>query len=297
MLATRFARLLSRTLALSGSAAATTDSTDLARIRVLIAGRVRAAWEHYWWPELMLCEARPYRPAYAAATTYAEAAEVYYPTTGLYYTALGTTTGHAPTDTAYWSVLTEIDPPEVPYTDTDLEPIGRVRQVSATSPEAAAGARKLPFSLTATGILLIGETVPFLPYVWYLLRCPDFFGADYSAEATYAVGDQIYYASGSDSYEGDYWECLVATSAGESPQTTAASWLRLEVPAAFTETIAYGAAADLYRAAGKTDLAPYLEDKAETALLREQTKLMTMQAQEAGSRRSLLNTPSYAVSL
>lgn len=297
MLATTYARLLARTLALSGTQASTTDSADLAQIGTLIDSRCRAAWEHYWWPETMQSEARPYRADYASGTTYAIGDEVYYPTTGYYYTATASTTGNAPTNNSYWELLLDIEPAEVPYTATGLSAIGKVRQVAASDPQDGAGARNLPFALTATGVRLIGQTVPMLAYVWYQLRAPELSGATYSAGATYAVDDRIYFASGSGTYEGDYWTCLTATSAGESPSTHAAKWQRNEIPSILVDAIAYGTAADLMRAGGKADLAPYLEDKAETALIREQSKLMAMQRQTAGSRRSTLNPPALAAPL
>jgi len=297
MLATSYARLLARTLALSGTQASTTDSTDLAQIASLIAGRARAAWEHYWWPETMTSEARPYRAAYAAGTAYAEDDEVYYPTTGLYYIALGSTTGNAPTDATYWEQLLDLEPAEVPYTATGFSAIGKVRQVSASDPQAGAGARSLPFALTGTGVRVIGSTVPTLPYVWYQLRAPELSGADYSAAATYAADDRIYFASGTGSYEGDYWTCLSATTAGQSPITHASKWSRQEIPAFLVDTIAYGTAADLMRAGGKADLAPYLEDKSETALVREQSKVMAMQRQTASSRRSTDYPPALVPTL
>jgi hypothetical protein len=294
MLAISYARVLARALALSGTAAASTDTTELAQIASLIAGRVRLNWEHYWWPETMQSEARPYRAAYASGTTYALNDEVYYATTGLYYTALGATTGNVPTNATYWTALTEINPAEVPYTATGLSPIGKVRMVSATDPLAAAVARRIPATLTSTGVRVLGEQVPNVPYVWYQLRCPDLFGAAYDAATSYAVDDQIYFASGTGAYEGDYWKCITATTAAQTPITHAAKWTRLEIPAFLTEAIAYGAAADLFRAAGKTELAPFMEDKAETALLREQSKVVASQRQSADSRRTTDNPPGYS---
>jgi hypothetical protein len=297
MLAISYARVLARALALSGTAAASTDATELAQIASLAAGRLRLYWEHYWWPETMQSEARPYRAAYAAGTTYALGDEVYYPTTGAYYTALGATTGNVPTNATYWTQLTSITPAEVPYTEVSFSPIGKVRMVSATDPLAAAVARRIPATLTSTGVRLLGEQVPNVPYVWYQLRCPDLFGTTYDAATAYAVDDQIYFASGTGSYEGDYWKCITATTAGQTPITHAAKWTRLEIPAFLTEAIAYGIAADLFRAAGKTELAPYMEDKAETALLREQHKVMAAQRQSADSRRTSDNPPGYAVTV
>jgi len=59
--------------------------------------------------------------------------------------------------------------------------------------------------------------------VKYRKQEPIFIGTDYSGSATYAVGDVIYFDTL------DWYKCIDATSAGQSPTTHAAKWTKQEV--------------------------------------------------------------------
>ena len=64
---------------------------------------------------------------------------------------------------------------------------------------------------------------------------PEFTHAAFDADATYAVGDRIYFAA-----TGQQYQCLEATAAGQSPQTDAAKWRETVLPATLQEaTILY----------------------------------------------------------
>ena len=65
-------------------------------------------------------------------------------------------------------------------------------------------------------------------FVYYRKMTPDYTGNTYSASATYSVGDQIYFTNSDGST--DYYRCIVATSAGQSPTTTPTSWSIREIP-------------------------------------------------------------------
>lgn len=288
MILAPYADYYARALALSGTAAARVDGTDETQIRALIEGRLRMAWHHYWWPETMRVEERAYRDDYATGTTYAEGDEVYYPTNGKYYTALGATTGNAPTDATYWAELTDLSPPEVAFAQTGKTAIGMVRSATTDDPLAAPRLRRLPFVLTATGVRIVWDTVPRTIYLWFQLRPPELSGATFSGAATYVPGDRVYFASGTGDYRGDFWVCLTATTAGESPLTTAAKWERVELPRFLLEAVAQGAAADMLRAGGKFEAGSFAEARAEDALVKEQDKLVGRQLQNVGSTTTLL---------
>lgn len=290
MLTAPYADYYARTLALSGTAPSRVDAaTDGLQIRSVIEGRLRQVWQHYWWPETMRIEERAYREDYAAATVYEEGDEVYYPTTGKYYVATGDLfSGTVPTDTGWWAELTDMDPPEIGYTQTGKTAIGQVRSITALDPTGGERLRRLPFLLTGTGVRLLGQNVPRTAYLWFQLRPPELRGADFDAALTYAVGDRIYFASGSGANRGDFWECVTATSAGQSPATTAAKWSRVQLPRILIEAVAQGAAADLMRASGKFELAAGAEAMAERALFAEQGKQTAIQGQAVGAARSVL---------
>ena len=55
--------------------------------------------------------------------------------------------------------------------------------------------------------------------------------------------------------QGDWYECIVATSPGESPGTNPEKWRRLDLPAIFEDAVAQLAIAHLYIAEGQSDKA------------------------------------------
>lgn len=225
-----------RVLALAGIKPAD-RSTDLrGRLNGYINTAVKLAWEFYWWPELMRSELRYYRDDYAAGTTYAAGDEVYYPTTALYYTALGATTGNAPTNATYWEPATELDA-YIELEQTGQTAIGEVRGVFHHNPLTTRQPRRIEVMMGPHGLHLLGESLPPSAWVFYRQRPNEYTGDDYSATATYAAGAAIYYAGSTSAYEGDYWTCLSATSVAESPESTPAKWSRIEFPRWLKEAV------------------------------------------------------------
>jgi hypothetical protein len=114
------------------------------------------------------------------------------------------------------------------------EAFGDVKAVWDRNPQFL-GARTVPHWLVSDGLLVRTQ----LATVWleHRRRCPTWDGTTWGATATYAVGDVVWFSP-------DYYECVTATTAGQSPLTTPASWSVLEFPAVLTEAVALGAAAD-----------------------------------------------------
>lgn len=225
-----------RVLSLAGIKPA--DRSD--EMRVLLNGyintAVKLAWEFYWWPELMRSELRYYRDPYDAAEAYEADDQVYYATTGLYYTCLLASTNNVPTNTTYWEPATELDA-YIELEQPDETEIGEVRGVFHDDPLTTASPRRIPFILGQHGLHLTDTSLPVGAYVLFRLRPNEYTGEDYDATATYAVGETMFYASATVGYDGDYWECLSATTAGQNPETHAAKWSRIELPAWLKETV------------------------------------------------------------
>lgn len=204
-----------------------------------------------------------------------------------YYSANGAiSAGVLPLDDTSWSQVTDIDPPEVAYEQEDETAIGLVRLASAVDPLGAARPRKLPFQLTSTGVRLICDPVPTTVYLWYQVRPPELRGDAYAALSTYAVGDRIYFSSGTGDYRGDYWVCVSATTAAQTPITHPAKWSRVELPRFLLEAVAAGVAADRMRSEGKFEQAAIMENRAMDLLVREHAKLDQMQLQDPSTLRS-----------
>lgn len=105
-----YAVVLRGTLALAGIGS-TEGQADVARLRQFHDQRLRQAWQHGPWPELMRVEQRQYRQTWASATAYVAGDERFYPPTLGYYVALRPSTGQTPADaagnenSAYWAEL------------------------------------------------------------------------------------------------------------------------------------------------------------------------------------------------
>lgn len=112
---------------------------------------------------------------------------------------------------------------------------------------------RVPWTLTNDGIQLLGQTTVTGVWVYFRRQCPQFSGADYSASATYAVGDSMYYTNTAG--KGNYYLCAVVTTAGQNPDSTPASWTRQELPYDFFEYVIHSAYADWLRSDGQNDKA------------------------------------------
>lgn len=118
-------------------------------------------------------------------------------------------------------------------------PLGTVKAVYALDPDQTRHPPRLPHWLDNTGLLVGGTATQF--YVEHRLRCPTWQGSVWSATATYAVGAIVYFSSGG---TGDWYQCVTATTAGQSPVTLPAAWSVLSFPEALVAPVAQMAAAD-----------------------------------------------------
>jgi hypothetical protein len=90
-------------------------------------------------------------------------------------------------------------------------------------------------------------------FIFYRKSIPVWTGSVYDATDTYAVGEQIYFTSAAG--YGDYYKCIVATTAGQSPTTTATSWEVIPLYSVFYQYAIYQAYADWLITDGQMDKA------------------------------------------
>lgn len=111
-----------------------------------------------------------------------------------------------------------------------------------------------------------GFTAPFANPIYIYYRTPPFIyaGSAYSAASTYAIGDIIQFTNSASVI--NYYTCLIATAAGQSPTTAAASWSINYIPDVFFPYCVYKSYADWLRADGQFDKAELQDDKAEEIL-------------------------------
>jgi hypothetical protein len=219
-----------------------------------------------WWAE---SDASYSGNDWAASTVYAVGNRVLNTTDQRYYQCHTAHTSGASFDSTKFGVLTPFVR-SIDYEQTGKTPVGEVKQVWDQDPKVFETADPIPFDLTDTIVVRGSETIVYLEF---RKRAPDYSGSTYSATATYAVNDQIYFT------DGDFYKCLTATIAGESPTSAAAKWERLDFPLILKEAVAQGAYADMLKEDGQTEKAAI--EKAETTRLinREIDKIERQQSQ------------------
>jgi len=82
-------------------------------------------------------------------------------------------------------------------------------------------------------------------FLYYRKGCPSYSGNAFSTSTSYTVDTQILYNDATNGY--DFWKCIVATSANESPATAPTKWEELKLPEFLFLHVVYKSAADYYR--------------------------------------------------
>ena len=210
----------------------------------------------------------------------------------------GSTVSYAgdPTKGAYvWGCLVQqttnvpISDLTIPWQQTGEETIESVFEVYQASPASAFYPRRQGYILSQDGIQMINGSwatyidgvnqssiygiLPNNPvFVFYRKYPPTFTGSDYSATATYSVDDQIYFTNSAG--QGNYYKCIVATTAGQSPTTTPSSWQLIPLYNVFLQYCIYRTYADWLISDGQLDKA------GKAAALAEQKLADSIEVQE-----------------
>ncbi len=245
---------------------------DEANFNRLFGRVIRRGWEWYFWPFLMLLEQRYFRDAWAAGS-YASGAEVYHAATDKYWSAnAAAIAGDVPGVSTKWTQITNLDA-YVGWEQTGKTALGTVRAIYRANPRTSSSAARLNFVPDERGVTIVSTSVPTSVWVSFRKRCPAWRGADYSAAATYASGLTRYYASSTEGFDGDFWTTIAATSAGESPETTAAKWSKIEVPSFLCDFAVAGAKIGFLEGDGQLDKALANEGSLWTNLYDEVDKI------------------------
>jgi len=159
----------------------------------------------------------------------------------------------------------------LPWDQTGENTIEAVFDACASSPYAVNNPQRLTYNITQEGIQLINANpvaysyyvngiaqqsifgaVPVNPiFLYYRDTCPDWSGEVFDATATYAVDEQIYFVNSLG--KGDYYKCLVATTAGQDPDNTSTSWEIITLDDVFYRYAIYQAYADWLISDGQMD--------------------------------------------
>lgn len=182
-----------------------------------------------------LCAPRRTADNYSATRAYVAGDLLYSPSQDTFYQAIASSTGVAVTDTTKFGPFNDFST----YVSKDQNgktAIGTVWDVWDSDRRATAQACRAEWYRSNQGIQVVSN----LPWVWieFRLREQQLTGSTYSAAATYAVNNQIFYAST------NFWRCVVATVAGENPDTAPAKWSQVTIPLDFKQYLELGAASD-----------------------------------------------------
>lgn len=214
---------------------------------------VKEGFQHAFWPECMLVEQRYFRAAYAAGTTYALAAEVYYG--GNYYTSLQAgNTGHTPGITAsvlWWVLTTSLDR-YVGWEQTGATKIGTPKDAWQRNPRVSRYPGPVPFTLSENGVQFT-DLAPVSIYLEFRIRPPKFTRVDWSGAITYAAGALVYYDT-----TGECYTSVAGSNTNHAPTDTT-YWTKVDLPAFLEDYIPLRVKVDTLQDDGQ-------EDKKNTAL-------------------------------
>lgn len=177
-------------------------------------------------------------------------------------------------DATKFCILTNFDA-YVSYTQTGETAIGEVFNVTNGNPKVTRAFSEYAFHLSENGV----QVPQGASTVWleFRTRRGQFIGDVYSSAATYAVGQQVYFTTTAGI--GNFYDCISATSAGESPVSAASKWSVVQVPYIFGQYLIWSAYADLLGSDGQADKAEQARGAAEQYYQMEADKLYRQQRQ------------------
>ena len=277
-----YSEILTQTANLCGLDPLNLSADEFSKLRTYHSNRLASAYEFHFWPEVMRVEERWFRDAYDNTKTYAAGDEVYYSAEDAYYVALQASTGNLPTSTTYWGTPSPFDR-YIAFEQTGKTKIGQPIGVFSKNPRIYETYTEKDWHVSENGVQVTDSVTS--TWLEYRVRPPELKGDSYSGTAAYRVGDQVYFSS--DTIPGNFYECLVATTAEQSPGTTPASWSKVEIPYIFGRYLAQGAYAD-YLTGDQRNESKSNEELFATELLTNQVSILV--GQEGQRRRTVVLT-------
>lgn len=123
---------------------------------------------------------------------------------------------------------------------------------------------------------LVMPSDPGTVYAEYRIKRPELVGDLYSPSVAYSIGAQVYFDSGSNTgtytpvagkpHYGNFYDCLEATTAGQSPSTHPAKWQIVQIPYLFAAYAARGAFSDWLKSELQLEAAQVAEAEAQNTL-------------------------------
>ena len=182
----------------------------------------------------------------------------------------------------------------IPWDQTGENVIDNFFQAWIDNPAMITYPRPQGFVINSEGIQMIStaggfmgtngyvtyNTNPANPIYTYYRKAPYNYSGDvYSATATYVAGQYIYYTltSGAGTGTSDYYKCVTATTAGQSPETSSAKWVIQPVPEMLSQPLVWQTYADWLTQDGQWDKAAQAYQMAEQKKLEEWDRIERQQ--------------------
>ena len=246
--------------------------------------RHREGWEDYQWPEICPVVRRTYAATWNATRTYQTGDVVWDEASRSYYRSIADwNTGWVVGNGLYWAPTSCLDR-MIPLESPGFEPMAEVFAVWADDPYRKPRPRRVDHWWLSDRGVEFGDRGPNEVWIEYRQRAPVFTATPWSAGTAYQAGDVVYFT------DGDCYEAVAATSAGQSPDVRSHPelWrkqLFLRVLRPFAENSAY---ADAMEESGETDKATTALTLAENRLADAEELYNAQQAQTArfGVRRT-----------
>lgn len=170
--------------------------------------------------------------------------------------------------------------------------VGDLFDVYNQSPRVTTRARPIKYFLYDNGTtryINVMESVDSGVFLEWRDQKPQLFGDSWDNTLAYEVGTQIYFDTSTNTGSftpsanavggGNFYDCAVATSAGQSPYTSASSWTKVDIPYFTGEYITRGVLADYLRSEGQYEQASAAEADAEGVRSQEVDKVVRQEGQ------------------
>lgn len=167
--------------------------------------------------------------------------------------------------------------PAFPLDDGWQQPMEECLGVFSLPPSGRDNA-PLSFALVDSAVRVEGD--PGSAWFRYRRQCPVLRGDPWDEEAVYGPGDQVYFVYPDYAGTGDFYDCLSATKAGESPATSPTLWRKVELPYIFSSYLQWAIHGDWYELDGQQEKAGATAIKAFERLQLEYDKIERQQRQE-----------------
>ena len=212
---------------------------------------LKRGWRSEWWPQLMLVEEREYRATYAAGTTYALGAEVYYTDgtdEGYFVSLQGTNVGHTPSfagATAWWEEAGEDFVCNVEFDQSwetnEIDSLDPAMHVFSEDPRVHADSARVDHCEVLGEELLIRYDAPTTAWLKFRKMPPQMTRVAYVGATTYAADALVY---GSD---GECYRSLAGSNTGHTPSSSPTWWAVQTFPEMFREYVVAAVHGDYVR--------------------------------------------------